>query len=260
MHAMAISYATRKRGFALRRLAYQCARLRHNACVDESLSPSLMVADAAPASDAYLAQCVQLMSLCVGSGVGVQPATRASAEQAFSVLYDHCVQRVHALVRRFVHDDAVAQEVTEDVFWAAWTHAPGFDAQRGTVLGWLLTMARSKALDAWRQHAAHLVHVDSHTPDEGLEQASADDTLVDLLAAADRQHALHAALAHVSPTARQMLNLAFFQGLTHHEISVHLHLPLGTVKTTIRRALLSLRTSLHNSLGADMPAGLSTLE
>jgi RNA polymerase sigma factor (sigma-70 family) len=258
MHAMAISYATRKRGFALRRLAHQRVRLRHNACVDEFLSPSLMVADAAPASDAYLAQCVQLMSQCVGHGV--QVVTRASAEQAFSVLYDHCVQRVHALVRRFVHDDAVAHEVTEDVFWAAWTHAPHFDAQRGTVLGWLLTMARSKALDAWRQHAAHLVHVDSHTSDEGLDQASADDTPVDLLAAADRQHALHAALAHVSPAARQMLNLAFFQGLTHHEISVHLHLPLGTVKTTIRRALLSLRTSLQSSLGADMPAGLSTLE
>jgi RNA polymerase sigma factor (sigma-70 family) len=255
MHAMAISYTTRKCGFTLRRLAHQCARLRHNACVDESLSPSLMIADAAPASDAYLAQCVQLMSQCAEHGV-----QRASAEQAFSVLYDHCVQRVHALVRRFVHDDAVAQEVTEDVFWAAWTHAPHFDAQRGTVLGWLLTMARSKALDAWRQHAAHLVHVDSHTSDEGLDQAGADDTPVDLLAAADRQHALHTALAQVSPTARQMLNLAFFQGLTHHEISVHLHLPLGTVKTTIRRALLSLRTSLQSSLGADMPAGLSTQE
>jgi RNA polymerase sigma factor (sigma-70 family) len=258
MYAMAISYATRKRGFALRRLAHHRARLRHNACVDESLSPSLMIADAAPASDAYLAQCVQLMSQCVGHSA--QAATRASAEQAFSVLYDHCVQRVHGLVRRFVHDDAVAQEVTEDVFWAAWTHAPRFDAQRGTVLGWLLTMARSKALDAWRQHAAHLVHVDSHTSDEGLDQASADQTPVDLLAATDRQHALHAALAQVSPTARQMLNLAFFQGLTHHEISVHLHLPLGTVKTTIRRALLSLRTSLQSTLGADMPAGLSTLE
>ncbi len=225
--------------------------------MDESSNPSLMVADAAPASDAYLAQCVQFMSQCAGKDHG---AKRASAEQAFSVLYDHCVQRVHALVRRFVHDEAVAQEVTEDVFWAAWTHAPKFDAQRGTVLAWLLTMARSKALDAWRQHAAHLVHVDNHTSDEGLDRASADDTPVDLLAAADREHALHAALAHLSPTARQMLNLAFFQGLTHHEISVHLHLPLGTVKTTIRRALLSLRTSLQSSLGADMPAGLHTAE
>jgi RNA polymerase sigma factor (sigma-70 family) len=260
MHTMATSYAIRTRGFALRRLARRCLYLRHNRAVDESLSPSLMIADAAPASDAYLAQCVQLMSQCAGLGHGVQPAARASAEQAFSVLYDHCVQRVHALVRRFVHDDAVAQEVTEDVFWAAWTHAPHFDAQRGTVLGWLLTMARSRALDAWRQQAAHLVHVDNHTSDEGLDLASADDTPVDLLAAADRQHALHAALAHVSPTARQMLNLAFFQGLTHHEISVHLHLPLGTVKTTIRRALLSLRTSLHSSLGVDMPAGLYNLE
>jgi RNA polymerase sigma factor (sigma-70 family) len=173
-------------------------------------------------------------------------ALRAPAERALAALYDCCVVRVHALVRRFVHDDAVAQEVTEDVFYQAWVQAQRFESARGAVMAWLLTMARSRALDAWRKHAAQVVSFDGDAADDMLAQVSDTHTPLDLLTAMDAQHHLHQALEQISPTARQMLSLAFFQGLTHAEISQHLELPLGTVKTTVRRALLRLRELLQD--------------
>lgn len=229
--------------------------LVHNLQVSLISNP-LAASPLAPASDVYLSQCVQLVAQYAQGSCALGAGTRASAEHAFGLLYDHTAVRVHAMVRRFVHDDAAAQEVTEDVFFSAWMHAGRFDAQRGSVLAWLLTMARSKALDAWRQHAARLVHFDSDMTDDLLVQASVEATPLDLLAAADKHHALHAALAQVPAGARQMLSLAFFQGLTHSEISEHLSAPLGTVKTTLRRALLSLRASLHDSCGPGMTGDL----
>jgi RNA polymerase sigma factor (sigma-70 family) len=166
------------------------------------------------------------------------------------------VQRVHALVRRFVHEDSAAQEVTEDVFYQAWLQSPRFDSARGSVMAWLLTMARSRALDAWRKHSAQCVSFDSDAADELLAHTSALDSPFDLLAATDSRHALHAALAQVPASARQMINLAFFQGLTQQEISEYLHTPLGTVKTTLRRAFISLREHLQSSPQDDMPVGL----
>jgi RNA polymerase sigma factor (sigma-70 family) len=210
-----------------------------------------------PAAQAQLALWVQAMAQCVGANAdAVVPQQRVQAERALGQLYDHTVQRVHALVRRFVHEDSAAQEVTEDVFYQAWLQSPRFDTTRGNVMAWLLTMARSRALDAWRKHSAQLVSFDSDAVDDHLAQTSAQSTPLDLLAATDTRHTLHAALAEVSPSARQMISLAFFQGLTQQEISEHMHTPLGTVKTTLRRALISLRERLQTSLQADMPVGL----
>lgn len=209
------------------------------------------------AAQAQLALWVQAMATCVGASPAVAQQQRAHAERALGLLYDHSVQRVHALVRRFVYEDSAAQEVTEDVFYQAWLQSPRFDAARGNVMAWLLTMARSRALDAWRKHSTQLVSFDSDAVDDLLAHCAAANTPFDLLAELDTRHALHAALAEVSPTARQMINLAFFQGLTQQDISTHLHLPLGTVKTTLRRALISLRERLQGSLQDAMHTDLA---
>ncbi len=255
-------------GQALRRHVCSAQGMVHNIAVLQPVSTQLPAASAAglaapvqsPASDGYLVQCIQLIAQhAMASSLNDTNAatdTRAGAEQAFSVLYDHTVKRVHALVRRYVKDESTAQEITEDVFFMAWSQAPRFNAARGNPIAWLLIMARSKALDAWRQHAARLVHFDSDATDDLLAQASAHGTPLDLLETVDQKNALHHALAQVSPAARQMLSLAFFQGLTHSEISGHLKTPLGTVKTTLRRALLSMREILQTQCGAELPAGL----
>jgi RNA polymerase sigma factor (sigma-70 family) len=232
-------------------------RKKHTLVHNVRVSTEELITRTDTAAQAQLALWVQAMAACVDAAPAATQQQRVQAERAVGLLYDHCVQRVHALVRRFVHEDSAAQEVTEDVFYQAWLQSPRFDAARGNVMAWLLTMARSRALDAWRKHSAQLVSFDSEAADDVLAHTAAADTPFDLLAELDIQHALHAALAEVSPIARQMISLAFFQGLTQQEISTHLHLPLGTVKTTLRRALISLRERLQDGLNDDMPADLT---
>jgi len=132
-----------------------------------------------------------------------------------------------------------AEEVTEDAFWQAWRQAPRFDSSRGTAVAWVMTIARSRALDALRRvdPAESLADEEDRRPDEAAGPE-------DLLAAAEAGSRLQLALQGLEPLPRQLVALAFFRGLSHEEIADHTGLPLGTVKSHIRRALGRLRESL----------------
>jgi RNA polymerase sigma-70 factor, ECF subfamily len=198
--------------------------------------------------DDLLLSCIELVAQFVGAGANQARPSRSCAEEAFVTIYDRAVKRVYGLVRRFISDEALAQEITEDVFFLAWTRAASFDPARGNVLAWLLVIARSHALDAWRQQAAQKNRLDAYAIDEILSRSTLGGSALEHLEAASLQRTVQTALARVTAPARQMLSLAFFQGMTHSEISHHLGLPLGTVKTTIRRGLLSLRAHLDENL------------
>ncbi|PPD42517.1 MAG: RNA polymerase subunit sigma-24 [Methylobacter sp.] len=160
-------------------------------------------------------------------------------QQAFSALYGQLLGRVYGLALRITRHAQLAEEVTEDAFWQVWRQAPRFDAQRGSVLAWVMTIARSRALDALRQ---------LDTVECGEEEAGAgfmaDGNPQDLLLAVEAGSRVHEALAQLDPLPRQLVALAFFRGLSHDEIARHMDLPLGTVKSHIRRALLGLKQTL----------------
>lgn len=162
---------------------------------------------------------------------------------ALEALYDATSGRVHGLVLRITQRRALAEEVVEDTFWQVWRQAPRYDASRGRPLAWLLAMARSRAIDALRrdQRFQH-----DELPDEGIacEQGEAPPAQ-DLLDAARGAAALHQAIATLDARARQLVALAFFRGLTHEEIAAQESLPLGSVKSIIRRSLLQLRKLLE---------------
>lgn len=162
-------------------------------------------------------------------------------ERAFGALYDATAARVHGLVLRIVQRAALAEEVVEDTFWQVWRQAPRFDAARGRPLTWLLAMARSRAIDALR-HDERFRH--EELSEDGAEAGSAPPP-PDLLQATRGSQALHQALAALQARQRQLLALAFFQGLTHEEIAAREGMPLGSVKSVIRRALLQLRQALE---------------
>jgi RNA polymerase sigma-70 factor (ECF subfamily) len=109
-------------------------------------------------------------------------------------------------------------------------------------------MARSRALDSLRRRD----DADSHPEPETLAepQAAPGSDPVDTLLTVERDSALHAALAGLDPVQRQLLALAFYRGLSHQEIADHAHLPLGTVKTHIRKALLVLHSALAKGVAA----------
>ena len=167
-------------------------------------------------------------------------------QKALAELYDVTVARVYGLARSITRNQQCAEEVTEDVYWQVWRQALRFDRHRGPVMAWLLTLARTRALDHLRRGDEAMVHPEPETlvPDEGDAQANPSH----MMAAAQRDRALRAALDRLDPLPRQLLSLAFYRGLTHDEIAQQTNLPLGTVKSHIRRALAALRWLLSDKL------------
>jgi RNA polymerase sigma factor (sigma-70 family) len=160
-------------------------------------------------------------------------------ECALESLYDATAARVHGVVLRITQRAALAEEVVEETYWQVWRQAPRFDAARGRPVTWLLAMARSRAIDMLRREQ-RFQH-DELPDDDAADAAHAAPPAQDLLEATRGQAHVHAALASLEPRARQLVALAFFQGLTHEEIAERQAMPLGTVKSLIRRALQQLK-------------------
>lgn len=162
-------------------------------------------------------------------------------QDALACLYDALVGRVYGIALRVTGSGVTAEEVTEDTFFQVWRQAPRFRSERGTALGWVMTIARSRALDA-RRSAERL---DAHWSDQDpiLMAHASSDLLADLVKTEFSERVMDA-LATLEPEPRQLLALAFWHGLTHEEIAKRCDLPLGTVKSHIRRALQRLKPLL----------------
>jgi RNA polymerase sigma-70 factor (ECF subfamily) len=160
-------------------------------------------------------------------------------EQALNRLYDVTVTRVYSLARAVTGSVEDAEEVSCETFVQAWKEAGRFDPERGSTLGWLMSICRSRALDARRRRLARL-RVDQRDYAEDVAAPPEE-----LLALIEEGSAVHAALAQLTPLRRELVALAFFRGMTHSEIADAMEMPLGTVKSHLRRALGALREQLE---------------
>jgi RNA polymerase sigma-70 factor (ECF subfamily) len=165
-------------------------------------------------------------------------------ERALEKFYDATLSRVYAVARRMCgsRDGGLTEEVTADVYVQVWRDAERFDAARGLPMAWLLMIARLRALDALRRRDEAVGSDDPHAL--AGEPGSDIGDPAELLEAFDRCSATRRALAQLPAPERQLVALAFFRGMTHAEIVQETGMPLGTVKTTIRRALSTLRALL----------------
>lgn len=164
----------------------------------------------------------------------------ARDEAALGLLYDATFAKVHALASAILRCAEDAEEVVCDTYAQAWHDADRYDRSRGNVLAWLLTICRSRALDRLRQRRTPAVELDA-AADLADESPAPDD----LLALVQQGTRVHAALATLSPERRELIALAFLQGLSHQEIAERTGLPLGTVKSHVRRALAQLREEME---------------
>lgn len=171
-------------------------------------------------------------------------------EIAFTQLYNATVSRAWSVAMRIVRQQEAAEEVVEDCYWQVWREADRFDAARGRVLTWILTICRSRALDYLRRKDIAEPTADIETL-RSTELATDEDPL-DILGAMERATAVHRALAQLKPKERQLISLAFFRGLTHQEIADASRMPIGTVKTTMHKAFKQLQ-SLLGGEGWDLP-------
>lgn len=164
-------------------------------------------------------------------------------ETALARLYDATVSRVYGVALRIVRQPESAEEVVTDVYMQVWKDAARYDASRGRVIAWLLIITRSRALDFLRRADEAFSHPEPLTLISEAEDNGGGP--LDLLAATRDSGALQKALSVLTPIQRQLLSLAFFKGLSHSEIVEHAGIPLGSVKTHIRRALAELRKTLE---------------
>lgn len=167
-------------------------------------------------------------------------------ESALAALHDHTARRVHSLVLRITRCPALAEEVVEDTFFQVWRQAVRFDPARGRAMTWLLAMARSRAIDTMRREARNQHQALDDGAETETEAAWGDPgpAADDLLAVARSHAELHRAMLLLNAQPRQLVALAFLRGLSHEEIASTTALPLGTVKSQIRRALGTLKQLL----------------
>jgi RNA polymerase sigma-70 factor (ECF subfamily) len=166
---------------------------------------------------------------------------------ALNDLFQRSNRLVFTLVLRLTNDREKAEELTLDVFHDVWRGAAKYTAAGGTVLGWIMNQARSRAIDHLR-FVHRLKRVNSH-PHDAVPDAtaiSADEAL----RICDEANVLRGALTRLTLAEREAIETAFFLGLTHAEVAERLRQPLGTVKTRIRSGMAKLRHALAPSEGS----------
>ena len=169
-------------------------------------------------------------------------AVAAKEQSGLHALYERAHRLVFTLAVRIAGNRETAEEITLDVFLDVWRRAPDYDPVNGTVLGWIMNLARSRSIDRLRfeQRKKRLV-----PEGEVLEEETSPDPR-DILDLKQRGGAVQQALAVLTRQEREAVECAFFAGLTHAETAARLGEPLGTVKTRIRSALHKLRQAMED--------------
>ncbi len=175
-------------------------------------------------------------------------ALRHGDEAAFLELYHAYGDRVLAVCLRVLHDRQLAEDVLSEVFWEIWRHPDRYEASRSTPQTYLLMVARSRSIDRLREIArrARVLNAATESARDG------DGIFPDIppetgLVRQEQNHLVRTALDHLEDNQRQVLELAFFGGLSHQQIAKHLDSPLGTVKSRIRQGLIHLRAKLSST-------------
>jgi RNA polymerase sigma-70 factor (ECF subfamily) len=157
---------------------------------------------------------------------------------AFAALYDRTAPRVMGLVKRVLIDPAQSEEVTQDVFLELWQHAARFDPGKGKAASWLLTMAHRRAIDRVRASQS------SRDRDLAVGIRDFHDTVDDVESTVEttmETRRIRQAMASLTVNQQQALEMTYFQGLTNVEAAATAGIPVGTMKTRLRDALIALR-------------------
>jgi RNA polymerase sigma-70 factor (ECF subfamily) len=176
---------------------------------------------------------------------------QARDEAALSVLMNRHKALLRTVISRVVHTDADVDDTLQDVFIELWNRSHLFDATKGKILGWIITMARRRAIDRIRRRQAYdraeeRMRLQSAPMASDIEEHSADAGACD----SDRAALLRKVLATLPEAQRQALELAYYHGLSQREISARTGIPLGTIKTRLELGVRKVRAAILQLGGA----------
>jgi RNA polymerase sigma factor (sigma-70 family) len=162
--------------------------------------------------------------------------------EAFARLFDHYVPRLESYLMRLGTDQAMAQEISQDVMLTVWRKAALFDPAKSSVTTWLYRIARNRRIDVARRD-----RLDYMDPMDSAFESVADDIRIDhLMDMQQREEVLRSAMRDLPEEQLSLVKLAFFESLSHNAIADRTGLPLGTVKSRIRLAFTRLRRALES--------------
>lgn len=170
---------------------------------------------------------------------------KAHEHKAMADLYKRCGRLAYSVILRIVRNVAVAEDLTQETFLRIWNRVGSFDDQRGALTPWVLTVARNRAIDHVRSQDGRL---EAGAVD--LDRLERPGLFVDLESKAlsvDRARRVKNALEKLNTNQRTVIELAYYEGMSHTEMAERLNQPLGTVKTWMRTALQILRTELSEA-------------
>jgi RNA polymerase sigma factor (sigma-70 family) len=161
-------------------------------------------------------------------------------QKAFADLYKATSSRVFGVIVRMMHDRGEAEDILQEVFATAWRRADTFDPARGSAITWLITLGRNRTIDRMRQHREELLGNDDapEIADEAASPAAAAE-------ASQERRRLEECMERLEPQQGRAVREAFFTGATYSELAKKLAVPLGTMKSWIRRSLMQLKTCLE---------------
>jgi RNA polymerase sigma-70 factor (ECF subfamily) len=177
----------------------------------------------------------------------LMPLVGRKDPEAFEVLYDRHGGAAYSLAYRIVGDRAAAEEVTQEAFISVWRSGARFDATRGSVRSWLLSVLRNRAIDFLRSKAGKAPKLD-FDDDSALEQRPAAERTEEEALRRETAVEVRGALGKLPGEQSKVIELAYFGGFSHSEIAEILQLPMGTVKGRMRLGLEKIRGELAEGL------------
>ena len=159
------------------------------------------------------------------------------SNDAFNYLYDHYSGALYTIVNQIVPDKDTANDVLQDVFVNIWKKIGTYDASKGRLFTWMLNIARNAAIDKVRSRGYRDTLKNQPITDNSTMDISSNPSMNDV--------GLKKVLTTLSEESRRLIDLSYFQGFTHEEIAKLMGIPLGTVKTRIRTAIIQLRSMIR---------------
>jgi RNA polymerase sigma-70 factor (ECF subfamily) len=165
--------------------------------------------------------------------------------EALSQLYDRYNGILKALILRVIHNEAEAEDLLQEVFMEIWNQAKNFSSRKGKPLGWMVTLARRRAIDGLRKKQAY-ARVEERLQTETEQRAGAhpDNATEDKICSGDTRLLIAKVLNSLPDAQQKVVELAFFQGMSQREIAANTNTPLGTVKTRLELGLKKIYDGL----------------